>query len=99
EGGDGLAAARLAYQPQRFAGIDLERHAVHGPRRARAVLGHEVGLQVAHAEQGLRHAASLCGSSEARSASPTAVCATKTRGIASPTSTRRISRASTQRRK
>src|SRR5207247_6320110 len=67
-----------------LARMRVARHAVHGPRRARAVLGHEVGLQVAHAEHGLRHAASLCGSSASRSASPTALSAITTSEMARP---------------
>src|SRR3989449_5717473 len=53
-------------------------------RRAAALLGDEVGLEVTHAEQGLGHTASLRGSSASRSASPTAFSAITTSEIASP---------------
>src|SRR2546430_17594769 len=48
------------------------------------MLRDEIGLEVTHAEQGLRHAASLRGSSASRSASPTAFSAITTSEIASP---------------
>src|SRR4029077_1358822 len=82
--GDRLAAARFAHDAEGLSGVDVEGDAVDGPRRAAAVLGHEVGLQVAHTEQGLGHTASLRGSSASRSASPTAFSAITTKEIASP---------------
>src|SRR2546428_3751080 len=48
------------------------------------MLRDEIGLEVTHAEQGLRHAASLRGSSASRSASPTALSAITTSEIARP---------------
>src|SRR5882762_2627613 len=81
---DGLAASRLAHDAQRLTRLHLEGDAVHGSRGAAAVLGDEVGLEIADAEQGLRHAASLRGSSASRSASPTAFSAITTSEIASP---------------
>src|SRR5436309_14921556 len=48
------------------------------------MLRDEIRLEVTHAEQGLRHAPSLRGSSASRSASPTAFSAITTSEIASP---------------
>src|SRR5881409_3788064 len=81
---DGLAAPRLAHDTERLTRLHLEGDAVHRARRAAALLGDEVGLEVTHAEQGLCHAASLRGSSASRSASPTAFSAMTTSEIATP---------------
>ena len=94
EGRDGLAAARFADDPQRLAGIQLERDVVHRPRGSLAVLGDEVGLQIADAEEhgrstggggrGGRHAGSWRGSSASRTPSATAFSDITTKEIASP---------------
>src|SRR5437667_1885704 len=81
---DRLAAPRLAHDAERLTRLHLEGDAVDRARRAAALLGDEVGLEVTHAEQGLGHTASLRGSSASRSASPTAFSAITTSEIASP---------------
>src|SRR4029077_1915945 len=75
---------RLPHDAERLTRLHLERDAVYRARRAAALLGDEVGLEVTHAEQGLGHTASLRGSSASRSASPTAFSAITTKEIASP---------------
>src|SRR5256886_8265720 len=75
---DGLAAPRLAHDAERLARLHLEGDTVHRARRAAAVLGDEVRLEIAHTEEGLRHAASLRASSASRSAPPTAFSAIPT---------------------
>src|SRR5439155_3684761 len=84
ERGDRLAAPRLPHDAEGLTGPDIEGDAVDGPRRAAALLGHEIGLQVPHAQQRLGHTASLRGSSASRNASPTAFSAITTREIARP---------------
>src|SRR2546422_5420379 len=79
-----LAAPRLPDDAEGLAGMDVEGHAVNGARRAAAALGDEVRLEIAHAQQGLRHAVSWPGSRASRSASPTAVSAITTTAMASP---------------
>ncbi len=89
---DGLAAPRFADNAQGLAGVEIERDVVHGPRRALAVLGDEVRLEVADAQQRWRkparvrigHAASSRGSSASRTPSATAFNDITTREIASP---------------
>src|SRR6266702_5063512 len=87
---DGLAAPRFADDAQRLAGVEIERDVVHGARRALAVLGDEIRLEVADAQQRGRgcvrigHAASSCGSSASRTPSATAFNDITTREIASP---------------
>src|SRR5439155_24830265 len=76
---DRLAAPRLPHDAEGLTGPDIEGDAVDSPRRAAALLGHEIGLQVPHAQQRLGHTASLRGSSASRNASPTAVSAITTR--------------------
>src|SRR3989442_1238218 len=80
----GLAAPRLPDDAEGLAGMDVEGHAVDRARRAAAALGDEIRLEIAHPQQGLRHAVSRPGSRASRSASPTAVSAITTTAMASP---------------
>src|SRR5438093_13693090 len=64
--------------------MDVEGHAVDGARRAAAALRDEIRLEIAHPQQGLRHAVSRAGSRASRSAPPTAVSAITTTASASP---------------
>src|SRR5881396_3556324 len=84
EQGSGTARAVDGVSFEGLTRLHLEGDAVHRARRAAALLGDEVGLEVTHAEQGLGHTASLRGSSASRSASPTAFSAITTSEIASP---------------
>ena len=85
-----LAAARLPDDRQRFAGIDLERHAVDGAHDGR--VGVEVGLQVVESEQrsgGQRHSRACPpvtrrGSSASRRPSPRKLKAMTVRKMAVP---------------
>ena len=81
---DRLTAAGLADDAERLAGVHVERDAVDRAGGTAAVLGHEIRLQVAHPEQGLRHVASLRGSRASRSPSPTALSASTTSAMARP---------------
>src|SRR6266566_4159309 len=88
ERGDGLAAARFADDPECLAGIQVERDVVHRLRGSLAVLGDEIRLEIADAEQHGsargRHAASARGSSASRTPSATALSDSTTKEIARP---------------
>src|SRR5437879_7080925 len=80
----GRATVSRALDAVRLPWVHAERDAVDRAGRAAALLGHEVRLQVAHAEQRLRHVASLRGSRASRSPSPTPLSARTTSAMASP---------------
>src|SRR5258708_39635704 len=89
QGCEGLAAPRFSDDAECLAGIEIERDVVHRPRGAFALLGDEVGLQIANAQQygrraGRRHAASSRGSSASRTPSATALSDITTNDIARP---------------
>src|SRR5207237_9012655 len=83
---DGLCGSRFAHEAERVPGMDLEGDAVHGAGGAAALLGDEIRLEVAHAEQGLGHAAppSRRGSRASRSPSAMPLSAMTTTAMARP---------------
>src|SRR5207247_9798778 len=86
KGRDGLSAPRFADDAERLPGMDLEGDAVHGAGGAAALLGDEIRLEVAHPQQGLRHAAppSRRGSRASRSPSAMPLSAMTTTAMARP---------------
>src|SRR5881628_3262254 len=87
KGGDRFPAPRFADDTEGLARIEIERDVVDGARRALAVLGDEVGLEIAHAQQyggGAGHVPSSRGFMASRTPSATAFSDITTREIARP---------------